>query len=125
MIATHDTTRIPTWETPGDREYPWLTLGPASRGEGQAGLAVPPRQSGQSQGGLQRFGQLMDVLEGWVFRPLAGRPRGPPGHGHDTTLGAERPAPARVAGPRLAPRGDRRHSGRPGFSGRAQRTSVL
>jgi hypothetical protein len=42
-------------------------------------------------------------------------------HGHDTTLGAERPAPAPVAGPRLVARGDRRHSG----SARVQRTSVL
>src|SRR5262245_11766610 len=112
-----NTTRIPTWETPGDREYPWSTLGPASRGEGQAGLAVPPRQSGQSQGGLQRFGQLMDDLEEWVFGPLPDGTWVHPGHGHDTTLGAKRPAPARVAGPWLAPRGDRGTAGRPGFSG--------
>lgn len=46
---------------------------------------------GNTQGDLQRFGQLMDDVEEWVFGPQPDGTWVYPGHGHDTTLGAERP----------------------------------
>ena len=46
---------------------------------------------GNTQGDLQRFGQLIDDLEEWVFGPLPDGTWVYPGHDHDTRPGAERP----------------------------------
>ena len=55
------------------------------------GDSVFPGGPGNTQGDARRFGQLMDDLEERVFAPLPDATWVYPGHGGDTTLGAERP----------------------------------
>jgi glyoxylase-like metal-dependent hydrolase (beta-lactamase superfamily II) len=55
------------------------------------GDSLFPGGPGNTQGDAKRFGQLMDDLEERVFAPLPDPTWVYPGHGQDTTLGAERP----------------------------------
>ena len=55
------------------------------------GDSLFPGGPGNTEGDPQRFGQLMDDLEDRVFGPLPDGTWVYPGHGKDTTLGAERP----------------------------------
>ncbi len=55
------------------------------------GDSLFPGGPGNTQGDPERFGQLMDDLEARVFGELPDGTWVYPGHGHDTTLGAERP----------------------------------
>ncbi len=55
------------------------------------GDSLFPGGPGNTQGDLERFGQLMDDLEARVFGKLPDGTWVYPGHGKDTTLGTERP----------------------------------
>ncbi len=55
------------------------------------GDSLFPGGPGNTEGDPQRFGQLMDDLEERVFGALPDGTWVYPGHGKDTTLGAERP----------------------------------
>jgi glyoxylase-like metal-dependent hydrolase (beta-lactamase superfamily II) len=55
------------------------------------GDSLFPGGPGNTQGDPKRFAQLMDDLEERVFGPLPDGTWVYPGHGKDTTLGAERP----------------------------------
>ena len=55
------------------------------------GDSLFPGGPGNTQGDAGRFGQLMDDLEERVFAALPDGTWVYPGHGNDTTLGAERP----------------------------------
>ena len=55
------------------------------------GDSLFPGGPGNTQGDPERFGQLMDDLEARVFGELPDGTWVYPGHGQDTTLGAERP----------------------------------
>jgi len=55
------------------------------------GDSLFPGGPGNTQGDPARFGQLMDDLEARVFGELPDGTWVYPGHGKDTTLGAERP----------------------------------
>ena len=55
------------------------------------GDSLFPGGPGNTQGDAERFGQLMDDLEARVFGGLPDGTWVYPGHGQDTTLGAERP----------------------------------
>jgi glyoxylase-like metal-dependent hydrolase (beta-lactamase superfamily II) len=55
------------------------------------GDSLFPGGPGNTQGDANRFGQLIDDLEERVFAPLPDPTWVYPGHGKDTTLGAERP----------------------------------
>jgi glyoxylase-like metal-dependent hydrolase (beta-lactamase superfamily II) len=55
------------------------------------GDSLFPGGPGNTQGDAKRFAQLMDDLEERVFAPLPDPTWVYPGHGSDTTLGAERP----------------------------------
>jgi len=55
------------------------------------GDSLFPGGPGNTQGDLERFRQLMDDLEERVFAALPDSTWVYPGHGKDTTLGAERP----------------------------------
>ena len=65
------------------------------------GDSLFPGGPGNTQGDPERFHSLMDDLERKIFGPLPDETWVYPGHGKDTTLGAERPAPGRVARTRL------------------------
>lgn len=56
------------------------------------GDALFPGGAGNTEKDPARFASLMDDLERKVFRPLADSTWVYPGHGTDTTLGAERPS---------------------------------
>lgn len=56
-----------------------------------SGDCLFPGGPGNTQRDAARFGQLMDDLEGRVFGPLPDDAWVYPGHGDDTTIGAERP----------------------------------
>ncbi|MDQ6650722.1 MAG: MBL fold metallo-hydrolase [Actinomycetota bacterium] len=56
------------------------------------GDSLFPGGPGNTQGDGQRFTRLMDDLERKVFGPLPDATSVYPGHGSDTTLGAERPS---------------------------------
>ena len=56
------------------------------------GDSLFPGGPGNTERDPQRFGSLMDDLEERVFGPFADSTWVYPGHGKDTTLGAERPA---------------------------------
>jgi glyoxylase-like metal-dependent hydrolase (beta-lactamase superfamily II) len=55
------------------------------------GDSLFPGGPGNTQGDAERFGQLMDDLEARVFGELPDGTWVYPGHGQDTTVGAERP----------------------------------
>jgi glyoxylase-like metal-dependent hydrolase (beta-lactamase superfamily II) len=55
------------------------------------GDSLFPGGPGNTEGNPRRFGQLLDDLEQRVFGPLPDGTWVYPGHGRDTTLGAERP----------------------------------
>jgi glyoxylase-like metal-dependent hydrolase (beta-lactamase superfamily II) len=55
------------------------------------GDSLFPGGPGNTEGDPRRFGQLMDDLEERVFGTLPDGTWVYPGHGKDTTLGAERP----------------------------------
>lgn len=56
------------------------------------GDSLFPGGPGNTQGDGERFSSLMDDLERKVFGPLPDETWVYPGHGRDTTLGAERPS---------------------------------
>jgi len=56
------------------------------------GDSLFPGGPGNTEKDPQRFGSLMDDLEARVFGPYADATWVYPGHGRDTTLGAERPS---------------------------------
>ena len=68
------------WE--GDPERPHLW----------SGDSLFPGGAGNTEQDAERFGRLMDDLERKVFGPLPDETWVYPGHGKDTTLGAERPS---------------------------------
>jgi glyoxylase-like metal-dependent hydrolase (beta-lactamase superfamily II) len=68
------------WE--GDPERPHLF----------SGDSLFPGGPGNTEKDPERFGRLMDDLERKVFGPLPDETWVYPGHGRDTTLGAERPS---------------------------------
>ena len=81
-------------------------------------------QSGQYQGDLQRFGQLMDDVEEWVFGPQPDGTRVQRWSATIPMLGAE--GPTRPGGGPAADGLRGPPAQRPaGFSWRVQRTSVL
>jgi glyoxylase-like metal-dependent hydrolase (beta-lactamase superfamily II) len=57
-----------------------------------SGDSLFPGGPGNTEKDLERFGRLMDDLERKVFGPLPDATWVYPGHGKDTTLGAERPS---------------------------------
>ena len=57
-----------------------------------SGDSLFPGGPGNTEKDPQRFGRLMDDLERKVFGPLPDETWVYPGHGKDTTLGAERPS---------------------------------
>ena len=57
-----------------------------------SGDSLFPGGPGNTEKDPQRFGQLLDDLEAKVFGPLPDETWVYPGHGKDTTLGAERPS---------------------------------
>ena len=57
-----------------------------------SGDALFPGGPGNTEKDPARFGRLMDDLERKVFGPLPDATWVYPGHGKDTTLGAERPS---------------------------------
>jgi glyoxylase-like metal-dependent hydrolase (beta-lactamase superfamily II) len=57
-----------------------------------SGDSLFPGGPGNTEKDPDRFGRLMDDLEGKVFGPLPDETWVYPGHGQDTTVGAERPA---------------------------------
>ena len=60
-----------------------------------------PGGVGNTQGDPDRFAQLIDDVSTRLFDPLPDETWFYPGHGNDSTLGVERPAPRRVARARL------------------------
>lgn len=67
-----------------------LYEGDAERPHLFSGDSLFPGGVGKTDGDAARFGRLMDDLERKVFGPLPDRTWVYPGHGSDTTLGAER-----------------------------------
>ena len=57
-----------------------------------SGDSLFPGGPGNTEKDPERFGRLMDDLERKVFGPLPDETHVYPGHGSDTTLGAERPS---------------------------------
>ncbi len=57
-----------------------------------SGDSLFPGGPGNTEKDPERFGRLMDDLERKVFGPLSDRTWVYPGHGADTTVGAERPS---------------------------------
>jgi glyoxylase-like metal-dependent hydrolase (beta-lactamase superfamily II) len=68
--------------------FPRAVIGPST------GDLLFPRGPGNTEKDPQRFGSLMDDLEERIFGSFADPTWVYPGHGKDTTLGAERPAVA-------------------------------
>lgn len=75
--------------TPGSLQY--LVIG-EERPHLVSGDSLFPGGPGNTFGDASRFSQLMDNLEERIFGPLPDETWLYPGHGDDTTLGAERPS---------------------------------
>ena len=69
-----------------------LYEGDAERPHLFSGDSLFPGGAGNTEKDAERFGRLMDDLERKVFGPLPDQTWVYPGHGKDTTLGAERPS---------------------------------
>jgi glyoxylase-like metal-dependent hydrolase (beta-lactamase superfamily II) len=76
--------------TPGSLALLWE--GDAERPHLWSGDSLFPGGPGNTEQDAERFGRLMDDLERKVFGPLPDETWVYPGHGKDTTLGAERPS---------------------------------